>query len=534
MLFGAVAFAVCLVALARALQVFGTDSAHVQFFNSDSALPVLMANDPVIDPFRTYIYGQDQFGAWPYLAAQLFRRATGFVWTDHAVFVWQTCWLFLSVPLVWRLTRTRRAFAAVLFLLVLCLHQAAGSYIFVINQRYAWQITALFFSWLGLRRVCEGLFRLSERGRISVVAWHAALYWFAFLSVWISPVSIAMLGVLSLLELLRAHLMRPVAAAARRPAKLSFALVALPLVAAIISESLLRLNFYRFSLKHYGRDYRTPTGLDRGHLLENLRTQLANYTESAWWPLGALALVASVAFVALLIRAALNSRASARSRFATDAFALDIGVLATGSCAVAAINFAVSVAFVWFRLNAFGPRYLALTHLFGAFGGLLFAALGLSLLTPLRRDPHPLLRHAPTLASLALLILFFPPARKDATYAPLKRIASTLAQKSPAGLVLLGGYWETYVFAALESPGAIIPVPAEDQYVRTPWTPQRLREAREVVVVQNAYQNFGGRETPQPVITQHGATLTLVEPRWYASDGYVFSLYRNERAVENR
>ncbi|HEY1403771.1 MAG TPA: hypothetical protein VGB05_06565, partial [Pyrinomonadaceae bacterium] len=162
-----VAVAVWLIVLARALQVFGTDSAYVQFFNSDSALPVLMANDPVINPFRTYIYGQDQFGAWPYLAAQLFRRATGFVWTDRAVFVWQTCWLFLSVPLVRALTRTHRAFAPLIFLIVLCLHHAASSYIFVINQRYAWQITTLFFSWLSLRRVCEGLFRPAERRRVA-------------------------------------------------------------------------------------------------------------------------------------------------------------------------------------------------------------------------------------------------------------------------------------------------------------------------------------------------------------------------------
>lgn len=518
--------------LARVLQVFGTDSAYVQFFNSDSALPVLMANDPVIDAFRTYIYGQDQFGAWPYLAAQLFRRATGFVWTDRAVFVWQTCWLFLSVPLVYALVRTPpRAFAALTFLLVLCLHKAAASYIFVINQRYAWQITALFFSWWSLRRVCEGVFQPTEGRHTIGLAWHLAFYWFAFLSIWMSPVSIVMLGVLFLLEVLRAPRAGRASESALRPLKLSLALAALPFVVAIISELLLRLNFYRFALKHYGRDYRTPTGIDWGHLFENLHTQLGNFGDSVWWPLSALAVVASIACLAFLIQAALLPPGeSERGKLPTDAFALDIAILATGSCAVAAINFAVSVVFVWFRMNAFGLRYLALTYLFGSFSGLLFIALGLYLWKPLRRARPYVFPHTLTLAILALLTLFFPAERKNPNYAPLQQIASTLAQKSPAGIVLLGGYWETYVFASLQPPNMIIPVPAEGQYVRTPWTPQLLRQAREVVVVQNVYQNFGGKETPQPIVTQHGATLTLVEPRWYASDGYVFSLYRNASA----
>ncbi|MFN2598698.1 MAG: hypothetical protein ABR563_16110, partial [Pyrinomonadaceae bacterium] len=97
---GLVLCALALVAwgalLARALVVFTPESAYVQPFNSDSALPVLMANDPVIDAFRTYVYGQDQVGAWSFIACQLVRRATGFVWTAHGIYAFQTVWLFLS------------------------------------------------------------------------------------------------------------------------------------------------------------------------------------------------------------------------------------------------------------------------------------------------------------------------------------------------------------------------------------------------------------------------------------------------------
>ena len=87
----------------------------------------------------------------------------------------------------------------------------------------------------------------------------------------------------------------------------------------------------------------------------------------------------------------------------------------------------------------------------------------------------------------------FPAKLIDPTYTPLKQVATTLAQRAP-GACVLGGYWDTYVLAGLQTQGTIIPVPAEDQYVRTPWTPQLMRAAREVLVVQHDYQNFGGRE----------------------------------------
>src|SRR5919199_976740 len=121
LVFVALALVVWGGALARALVVFGPDSAYVQPFNSDSALPVLMSNDDKLDAFRTYIYGQDQVGAWPFIAGQLVRRATGLVWTDRRIYFVQVVWLFLSVLVVAALARPCALAAGALFLVTLCL-----------------------------------------------------------------------------------------------------------------------------------------------------------------------------------------------------------------------------------------------------------------------------------------------------------------------------------------------------------------------------------------------------------------------------
>jgi hypothetical protein len=212
-------------------------------------------------------------------------------------------------------------------------------------------------------------------------------------------------------------------------------------------------------------------------------------------------------------------------------------VLLLGSLSVALINFASAVVFLWIRLNLYGGRYLALTHLFGAFAGL--AALLLVVTTPARTyAAHRAVFTAVAVACALVLALKFPPRVKNPEYANLREVAAGLAARSPRAVVL-GGYWDTYVLAALRPADALTPVPAEDQLVRTPWTPRALQDAAEVVVVHHYFPHSGGVEVPAPyttfgdghdpppVIRQYGATLRLETARWYEHDGFVFTLYRN-------
>jgi hypothetical protein len=543
---------------ARAAQVFAPDSIYVQPFNSDSALPVLMANDPIIDPFRTYIYGQDQIGAYPFVFCQIIRRATGFVWTDESVYLLQVAWLFLGVFAVAVLGRRTRFVALALFLSALCLHPTVSHYVFVLNQRYAWQLTPLLFAWCSLRRLCARLFA-TPAARKATLFWSLSSFVFSLLAIWSSPLSAPVLLVFLALEAARARIVATEAvrtssldeahapALTREPATFTLPRLlapALPLAAAFIAEQVLKANYHRHALKHFGTDFHTPTQIDWGHLAENLRAQLANLTAAPLCWLITPALVSAPFVITLFIRRLVNTDARNSSNFSLEGARLDAAVLMLGSLSVALINFASAVVFLWIRLNSYGGRYLALTHLFGAFAGLL--ALFLLFTSPARIYAA---RHVvfPVLAVACALVLAikFPPRVKNPECENLREAAAGLARKNPHA-VLLGGYWDTYVFAALRPSDALVPVPSEDQLVRTPWTPRALRDSTEVVVVHHYFSYSGGMEVPAPyttfgdgrdpppVIRQYGATLQLETARWYEHDGFVFTLYRNVTGARAR
>ena len=570
--------------LARAVVVFAPDGVHVQSFNSDSALPVLMANDPVIDPFRFYIYGQDQVGAWPFIALQLISRATGRVWTDWDVHVFQTVWLFLSAFALAALARAGRLIVPALFVATLCLHPTVARYLFVINQRNAWQVTALFFAWWSLRRACahrfgigpkeegSGLTRRSTQTRAAL--WSVSAFVFSLLAAWTSPLSGPPLLAIFALELLRALALARgnfpvtnpdgVRPSATRQTISNALKSAAPLLAALACEQLLKANYRRHVLKHYGRDFSTPVELDWGHMAANLRAQLELFLTYPQWPLTAVAAVAAPFLFYQLFRRVIRRPGDVavpdyegaadgeggaalagvglvhgeKGSLARPGLRLDLSALALGCLSVAFVNLASTVVFSWTRLNVYGPRYLALTHLFGTLAGL-FTLLLLLILTARIYDARRRLPPALSAATLLLTALLFPPARIDPEYARLKEVARELTGRAPRA-VLLGGYWDTYVFPALHPRDAVIPVPAENQLQRTPWTPQIMRESDRVLVVHHVfparpevetpgpYTDFGVGSAPPAVIRQHGATLHLHTPRFFELHGYVFSLYRND------
>ncbi len=528
-------------ALARSAQVFAPDSVYVQPFNSDSALPVLMANDPRIDLFRAYVYGQDQIGAYPFLACQLFARATRYVWTIRSIYLLQVFWLFLSPFAVAALARRTLAVAPALFVAALCLHPTTRHYVFVLNQRYAWQITPLLFAWWTYRKLCAHLSsapRAAARpAGTTTLLWSLASLAFSFLAVWASPLSAPMLACFLALEAARA----PAAATdERRDLKYTAARLlacALPLASAVACERLLKAAYHRHALRHFGTDFSTPTQIDWGHVAENLRAQLSNLTAAPAWWLVVPALVAAPVLCVALVRRYSNGVAHDQPGLRLEDARLDAAVLMLGALSAALVNFAAAFLFLWIRLNSYGGRYLALTHLFGAFAGLLALFL-LATLHPRIYAARRVVFPAVAAACALVVAIKFPPVAKNPDYENLKEIAAAVAARAP-GSVLLGGYWDTYVFAALEPAARFVPVPAQDQLLRTPWTAEALRRAPRVLVVHHhitwagdpetplPYDTFGDGRQPPQLITQYGASLRLDTPRWFEQHGYVFTLYDN-------
>jgi hypothetical protein len=521
-LFTLVALLVWAFFLWRAFAAFGPDrDVNNVDFNSDSAIPVLMSNDDgPLTIFNLYYYAADRWGGWPFLLTQLIRRSTGYHWTPHSVFVVQALWIFVGAWALGALSRRDRITVLVTFLVVLCLHTQSRFLIFELSQIYGWQLTGIILGWLALRwlfEICAGSSVSLLRRRCGIRS--IVTFAIAFLATWSSVASVPFLLWLVCVELIRASIARP--APSRSALLAPFASGALAITAAMVVERLQKARYNQFSLSHYGDEFSTRFGLDFGYLTVNLREQLGHLVNLAWWPLYLIPTVALMVLAGAALYVRFARRISLYEHLKT-AIRTDMAILAIGAYGIAVLNFALAVGVDHVRLHFYDDRYLTLTHLFCPFSGILVTLL---IVERLVRSPFPraTLRPLFVVVMLVLVTVRFPRPAYSRHYQLLQETALVLARKAPGG-VLLGSYWNTYAFTALQREGQMVPVPFEGDVTRTPWTRALYQRADRAIVVYERPTSTAAVAI-SPTLREHDATLTLAEPNWYDNEAYAFALY---------
>jgi hypothetical protein len=498
---------VLLLSFIRAAQVFAPGT-QPGYFSSDEAIPILMSNDGrPITLFNYYYYGEGRWGGWPFLFAQLFRRTTGFRWTDQSLFLVQTIWVFIGTVLVGGLASSDRVIVSLIYLLIITLHPGVANRVFVLSQVYGWQVTALLFAWYGLRRF------LNSKSFVSQIAWAFITLWFSFLAIWSSFASVPMLFFLAALEATCAYRRMPETRAQHR---MNRPVTALALVGlSTVGEYLMRADYHRYNFKRYRVEYGWAVHLDRGYLIQNVNREAQNLWMHPWWRVYyVMALLAGC----LLLYSA-RSRSSRSSQPSPITMTNDVMVLIGGSLGIALINFVGIVLADHVRLSLYDNRFMTLIYLFASMSGLLsiFWILKVTSQRWLARS-HLVPK---VLAALALitLVIEFPPRTHNPDYDRVREIAATLEQRAPDG-ALLGSYWNTYIFVCQQADHALAPIPLEGQQLRTPWTPGMLRTGTLAVL------EYGDGHFPVPqTLVQYGKTFNLIEGKWYENGRYAFALY---------
>jgi hypothetical protein len=514
-----------LVFLCRAISVFGPDNSNI-FFNSDGAIPVLMANEQrPVTIFDVYYYGQDRWGAWPMLSARLIGHAMHFQWSAQSLHTMSAIWLFIGILVMASLGRRDYLAVALIFLIVLCLHTLTWLRLFDPGTVYSWQVTALLLAWYCLRQLLER--RQPDRppgsSRVKRVAWWLLTFGFSFLAIWSSFASAPFLLFLAALETWRSHLHATEKLSVKGSIR-RYARGAIPVLIGIVAEVSMRTCYHRYALSHYGNEYRTLIAFDYGNLSQNLYRQLVNLEIAYWWPLILLPILAVVTLACASIYFHRRKRRQSLERL-KDLIADDTFFLILGSLGIALINFVLLVSISHVRMNFYDNRYSAVTYLFGFISGLLTLFSVFKMMV----RPARIRRYAVTgllIAGVAVLAFQFPAKADGPERRRLKETATTLAERCPH-CVLIGDYWDTYVFSGLQPINTMIPLPLEGQYLRTPWDREKLREAKQVIV-EYRDSKLGSAESPPQFLTQYGNSLRLVDPRWYENEKYAFARYANE------
>ncbi len=282
------------------------------------------------------------------------------------------------------------------------------------------------------------------------------------------------------------------------------------LAVGIITEPLLR-NIYRFYIKTmltYDTSYKTRIDMDLRHIGDTLlpSIQLLWHNHFWWWVFG-FVLVSVV-----LWRLSFNT---IRKRF-------DF-LIAGFSVTSSTLYFLSLLGTDWLQRNEFNLRYFIPMFVLFSVGASFFTARLLEML-PHQRVVKSLLATCIVMIAATSLL---GPATENAETATLRAHARTAASKYP-GIVVLGGYWGTYVFQALAKPGELIALPAEGQYLRTPQNVEHLHNSTEVLISHVGFDEFGTVSDPLKKLTQYGVVLTLKEREPLGSK-LPFSLYEVQR-----
>ena len=483
-------------------------------FNSDLAVPVLMTRAREWSLFDAYYWGQDRLGAWPLLLLRAASRVSGHAFDYAGLHLISTAWVLMGVVVMARLAGVWRWAAAGLLALVVVGNTDSRAILFDAAHPYPWQFTALLLAWWGLRRLAE---RPGPAGRDG---WRlrGATAFIVFLAHWTSPLSGPLLLLVVGVEGIRA---RVLGAAPGRLLLRRWGEGGLVVVAGMLAERVLRAAYYHYAHARFGQYFQTGLVLDRGNLADNARHVAKTLATSASMPLLVVGTAGACAAAVVLWRA----RGGRVPGWRVEGAAL---VLACWMLAAAQLPVLFLVRHV--RVNQFSVRYFSLVFVFGTLAGLLTLT-GLAASIPgLARRWRGVLALA-GVAGLAAGLLRVPPAPPVRPNVPA-RLAARLEARAP-GAPLLGGYWSTYILAALQKPETMLePVPCEGRLVRTPWWAEDLHRHRWVVVVGNSYEcpDAGTRDAPAPWVYEHGALLRLARARWEQGAGLVFSLYENATA----
>ncbi len=505
----AVGWALLLLQVSRA---FGPETAINEIpYSSDSAIPVLMVNTGTpFSPESFYYYGTDRWGAWAFLLPALVHRLTGLWWTPHMLFVLLASWILLGAYLAGALAPRDRHALSLIYVLVLCLQKDARYSLFEISQVYAWILTSILLTWLCLRR-------LFDRGRSpGRPAWGrragllGAMLLALLSSIAAAPLVAAILG----LEAARARLR------GREDWRSTLGWAAGLFSTALAVEELFRWACDHLVFLRFGQRLRWLYSLDAGFLAQNLSRHIRQLASQSWSALYVVPPLAISLFAAWWLYRVLAGRAPEAPRLQA-ALADDTVVFACGTFGLALLNLLFAVGLDHVRLSGYDPKFLAIAQLLAPVSGL--TILYLAVVRPFEKSRWHV-QAALVALGVVVLILGMPHRRLSPQYENLERIARDLAAKAPGG-VLMGGYWETYVFASLQPKQTMTPVPV--YVLRTPWTLETARKAARIVV-EYRHSGLGRAGSPPEHLRPYGVPLRLEQARWYVDGEYAFALYANE------
>ena len=438
-------------------------------WNSDEAIPVLMANDGHRGWFDMYYWGQDRLGAWPWKFAAWTHAVTHVDWTPDRLRALHIAFALLG-GLVFP-ARLRRAGwpAAVAWTLGCTLLPRAMDIYLSAAQPYGAQTVFILIAIAFLTVEIP-----------SPLQWLGALT-FCFLADWESPASAPLLlaASASLFAVRRRWRWR-------LWARNQF----LPILVGGGLEGCLRGIYQGEAKRMFHRSFAGRYSLDGGHLAENISRMLGPFLDHPW--VGAMALLALGGTLWVILRPQTEALEAASSEW--------LVALTGAACA----NFLVMATTRHVRLNLHNDRYLVPSYLF------FFVAAVLAIMTGVLRI-RPLAIRAFPACLVLLLVPVFVFTRLPGVDATAHARDVLVALQRQGAQLLIGGYWDVYPITGLDFARKLEARVEEGEYDRNPWSLGLLANSKNTWLIRNRPAPESKSAEASPVWIGFGSVL-LAQP----------------------
>ena len=501
-------WSVALLCTAAVYQGFLPHSDWLPPFNSDDAIAVIMSRDGFESPFSLYYYGQNRLGSWAYMLGGWMAKVMGHVPTAVDIFQASFAGFLAGVILLFRVTGAWLPVALTIFFAailagrdqtqVLALMNMAQPYLMFVGGfcLITTVVTSNSETSLGEEYKSQRpvkLYGLLDGSRRYLVLTFSLF----FLLIWLNRATWpVMVGVLVFLYLTKSHIREP-------------RTVIMSLIAASLSEFLLRRFHYSYSLATFQKGFRYEPGLD----LKNIFINTVKITNAfattevilmALVVMGWLMLDGRRLFVRLKRGYSQGSEISPLGKTPAVIY---------GLCGAFLAQFGLISVTNWVRQNSYHQRYLAVSYCFLA---LIFSLVIVDLLQRVFRRYNSyqrLIAAFGVYAGIGYLALhnFQVPHQNQKD---LEQIAEARALSAEfPGKPLLGQYWGVYLYPALQDENPVIPILTEGDYDRMPWNKEALSQSTEILVSHLGGDKFGSADQPVPEFQEYGRVYSLVKPR---------------------
>jgi len=455
--------------------------------SADGGIPIIMSQNPIPSIYSFYYYGQNRFGAYPFVFIFFISKIFNFTATASTIYCFAYAYFVAALLFLTKSVKVNGLFIVSIFLFLSVIFLKFSSIFLSMHMPYIWQISSLFlYAYFFMRSINKTI--------------HFRDYFlsilFAFFAISSNPISMPYLfSMLPLIFVFRNEITRIMSLK-----KFCFHYL-MSFIPAFFLEEIIKLFYNKHNQIYFGTNFSFPIEqLD----LNNFFNNIVRFTNMVFISPIWLIIIGIVFIVTTLFML----------KYKDKKYLLPFSFFI-----LAIVNFMICTVSRYVSSNSEPIRYFMPTYCF------LFLALAFSIAELLS-----VMRRAKSFVQIFLLLgisitsfFYLSRTKNNLIIENIQWQAETLSQLYPK-TDLWGRYWDVYLYRALQ-PNlnmAAYAVPQDGDYNRTMWNLCRLKVGEYIIVL--APSTFKIKAGNRMVLDQNANFISNFEDY-----GFKFSLEEDKR-----